>query len=490
MSDIAAPNTARRLVALFASAAAMIAVASATPTNAAPLSEPAATSSAEPPAQFDVAEKTSPLDVYGARFGQTSTTELSLSLRTYEPWAPMLVFPSPISGLCVWLRRDMSPTANGRLCVVPNSTARSGLSLRYSALDHDGNRLGISNLSSEVRRPQPTVVSVRFSPAALRLVPGDYHWYVRSVSGGVEDRLPDRGELPLKVAVSTAPAASARCFGAASRDRRDTCTNDKLRHEVVPTPDEAIVSQNSPCTPIEISRLVGPCEFGVLPADAKEKIALIGDSHASHWRSALEHVAQRKLWSGVSITRSGCPLTRVSPALEPESRRQECLRWNRQVPQWLRRHPEISTIFVVAHAALDIVDRNDRDETNAKVDGTLAAWRKLPDSVKRIIVIRDTPTIGFDAFECVVRAHSDNRDAGSRCSVPRREALRTDAAVIAAHRLKSKRARVIDMTRYFCGAKRCYPVVGGALVYKDDQHMTEVFGSTLGPFLQRAINSL
>jgi hypothetical protein len=258
----------------------------------------------------------------------------------------------------------------------------------------------------------------------------------------------------------------------------------------VPTPEEAVISQNSPCTPIEIDKLVSPCEFGLPPADAKETVALVGDSHASHWRSALEHVSQRKRWSGVSITRSGCPLTRVSPALEPESRRQQCLRWNRQVPRWLERHPEIHTVFVVAHASLEIVDRNGRDPVDAKVDGFIGAWRALPRSVRRIIVIRDTPSIGFNAFDCVARKRAKHRDAGRECAVSRGRALDTDAAVIAAHRLKSKRVRVIDMSRFFCGRTRCYPVVGGALVYKDDQHMTEVFSATLGPFLQRAIDSL
>ena len=64
--------------------------------------------------------------------------------------------------------------------------------LRYSALDHAGNRLGIRNLANEVRRPQPTIATTIFSPAQLRLVPGSYHWYVRTVVAGVEDRLPDR----------------------------------------------------------------------------------------------------------------------------------------------------------------------------------------------------------------------------------------------------------------------------------------------------------
>jgi hypothetical protein len=44
------------------------------------------------------------------------------------------------------------------------------------------------------------------------------------------------------------------------------------------------------------------------------------------------------------------------------------------------------------------------------------------------------------------------------------------------------------MTRFLCSKKRCFPVIGGALVYKDDQHMTDVFGTTLGPYLLGAID--
>jgi hypothetical protein len=452
--------------------------------------DPDARATADPTGHFDPAEGTTPLDVYGARFGQTASTDLTLVLRTYAPWDPAQVAPTDISGLCVWLRNDESPTPGGRLCVVPSGAARSGVALRYTALDHAGNRIGIRDLETVVRRPRPTTISTRFSPALLRLVPGRYHWYVRSLSNGVEDRLPDAGELPLDVALSIAPAASAPCFGAASRDPRRRCVNRKLRREVVPAPEEAVVSQNSPCTPIEVAGLVTPCEFGVPAADARATIALIGDSHASHWRAALEGVAQRNRWRGISITRSGCPLSRVSPTLDPETRRRQCLRWNRQVPTWLASHPEVHTIFVVAHFAEAVIGRHGRDELAVKVDGYIAAWKALPASVTRVVVIRDTPLVGFDAFDCVQRAHAAGHDAGGVCSVPRRVALRADAAVVAAHRARSRRVRVIDMTRFFCSRRRCYPVVGGALVYKDDQHITEVFGTTLAPYLRRAIDRL
>jgi hypothetical protein len=481
----------QRTVAAAAAIAAVALLALALGTGAAHAGpEPAAEASTEPPAQFDPPEGTTALDVFGARFGQVASTELMLSLRTYEPWEPAQVAPSPTTGLCVWLRNEASPTPGGRICVVPNARMLSGVGLRWTVLDHRGNRIGIRDLASTVRRPQPTVINTSFSPAQLRLVPGRYFWYVRSVSAGVEDRLPNSGELPLEIALSTAPAARARCFGAASRDPHHECTNGKLRHAVVPTPDKAVVAPNSPCTPLEVARLVSPCEFGVPAADAGATIALIGDSHASAWRSALENVAQRQRWRGLSITRTGCPFSRTSPTLAPESRRLECLRWNRQVPKWFAAHPEVHTVFVVGHSAAEIVDADRRDVLSAKVDGYRAAWKSLPASVRRIVVIRDTPLIGNDANDCVRRAIEKDRNAGDHCAVARDKALRTDAAVIAAHRMSGKRVRVIDMTRFFCSARRCYPVVGGALVYKDDQHITEVYGTTLGPYLRRAISAL
>jgi hypothetical protein len=439
---------------------------------------------------FDPPEHTTPLDVFGARFAQTSSTDLALRLRTYEPWEPRQVTPTPRSGLCVWLRNDDAPTPGGRLCVVPSARATSGVGLRYTTLDHDGNRIGISDIASDVRRPRPTMISTHFAPSQLRLVPGLYHWHVSSMSAGVEDRLPDIGELPLEIALSTAPAAHARCFGAASRDPRHVCDNRRLRHAVVPAPDEAVTATNSPCTPLEVSGLVMPCEFGVPAADARFTVALVGDSHASHWRGALENVAQRKRWRGISLTRSGCPLSRASPAIAPESRRLGCLGWNRQVPAWLGRHPEVHTIFVVGHVAAEIVNRAGHDELAAKVRGYTAAWHALPASVTRIVVIRDTPLVGNDTFDCVRHAIAETRNAGDACAVARKDVLRTDAAVVAADRLRSKRVRVVDMSRFFCGPQRCYPVIGGALVYKDDQHITEVYATTLGPYLQRAIGRL
>ncbi len=41
-----------------------------------------------------------------------------------------------------------------------------------------------------------------------------------------------------------------------------------------------------------------------------------------------------------------------------------------------------------------------------------------------------------------------------------------------------------------CSTRLCFPVVGGALVYKDATHLTAVFAKTLSPYLDRALRTL
>ncbi|MEY2442457.1 MAG: hypothetical protein QOJ46_1883 [bacterium] len=478
----------RTATALVATAAIALAVVGAG-ASARAAAELAAQASAEPAAHFDRVDPQTKLDLYGARFGQTGHADLTLVIRTHQPWTPADIQPSPTRLLCLWLRSDASPAPEGRLCIVPDARAKSGVGLRYTALDEEGNRIAIRSLSTVVRRPRPTMISTAFSPGLLRLAPGRYHWQVRSIVGSVEDRLPDTGEVTLDIAVSTARAARLRCFGAASRNPLRRCVNPKLRTAIVPPPEDAIFSQNSPCTPLSFEGVLAPCEFGVVATSARATIALVGDSHASHWRAALEYVAQHKRWRGVSITRSGCPLMRATTKLEP-AKVAECLQWNQQVPKWFQLHPAIHTAFVVSHFAGDVVVPGGSTERETKIAGFLAAWRELPATIEHIVVIRDTPIVGFNANECVRKAKAKHQDAGSVCSVKRSEALREDPAVVAAHRLNSKRVKVIDMSRFLCSKQRCFPVIGGALVYKDDQHMTDVFATTLGPFLLRAVDKV
>ena len=93
---------------------------------------------------------------------------------------------------------------------------------------------------------------------------------------------------------------------------------------VVPTPAQAVRLPNAPC---RFPRLQYPrvCEFGAPETVARRRVALIGDSHAVHWRAALGPVAEARGWAGFSLSRNGCPLSTAPPILRGAHRGQ-CLR--------------------------------------------------------------------------------------------------------------------------------------------------------------------
>ncbi len=275
-----------------------------------------------------------------------------------------------------------------------------------------------------------------------------------------------------------------RCFGAAARDPVTPCRNSALTRSVFPKPIDAVLEPNSDCEFGKREGELSPCEFGVPAEQSVETIALIGDSHAAHWRAAIDHVVFDQHWHGVSMTKAGCPLsTAVSDIPEPGKTR--CIKFKRQLFRWFERHPEIRTVITSNHTGGGVVGA--KNDYRAHVDGYTEALRRLPPTVERIIAIRDVPRNTQNSMDCVDRAIRRKRAAGPACAIPRNFALRPDPAVIAAERNDASRVQLVDLTRFMCSSRLCLPVIGGALVHKDQTHLTRVFATSLGPYLLRHI---
>jgi hypothetical protein len=293
------------------------------------------------------------------------------------------------------------------------------------------------------------------------------------------------------VAVAAGAAASAGagtppCFGAASRDRLRPCDNPRLLYTVTPSPKEALDAPNAPCDSVAADELPYRCTFGSPAEDAEATVALVGDSHATHWRSALLTVAARRHWHGISITRSSCPFTQATPLI-PD--RKGCTDWNGDVLDFIADRPEISTVVVSQHRGR-VVTPKGAEQRAIQIRGYLDAWRALPASVTAIIVIRDTPYDRTHTGSCIMEARRRHEELGQVCAVPRKSALKSDPAATAARRSKDPRVHLVDLTQYFCGARLCYPVIGGVLVHKDTTHMSLAYGVTLGPYLLREVDPL
>jgi hypothetical protein len=258
---------------------------------------------------------------------------------------------------------------------------------------------------------------------------------------------------------------------------------------VSPTPTEAVLTPYAPCAGLGRPGSLAPCRFGTERRKAVAEIALTGDSHAGHWRAAVRIVAQARRWRGTSITRTGCQFT-AAPLALPTTAKRACARWNADVLAWFHRHPEIETVFVSDNAQAPVVVRPGESAFAVRRAGYVSAWRALSTSVKRVLVLRDVPRRRLRTLDCVEHAMGARRPAGTACAVPRRRALHLDPAVSAAHRLHTSRVRVVDLTRYFCSRRLCFPVVGGVLVHKDTNHLTTAFAESLAPYLLRRVNAL
>jgi hypothetical protein len=292
--------------------------------------------------------------------------------------------------------------------------------------------------------------------------------------------------LGAEIAVSR-PAE--RCFGAAARAGARPCENPRLRFAVIPKPRDALIEPSAPCAPVRSSEPPSRCMFGVSAARSSATVALVGDSHSVHWRAALTTVARAQRWRAVSIYQTRCPLTMARTALGGPLGAQ-CTRWKQDVLQWIRNHPEVHTVFVSQNTSARVQVAGGQHMFEAKVDGYMSAWRALPSSVRHIVVIRDPPHNVASTRSCIERARRQRKRAGPACARRRDRALEPDAAVEAAARAATPRIRTIDMTRFMCDARRCYPVVGGVLVHKDAGHLTRRFSTTLGPFLLRRVRTL
>jgi SGNH domain (fused to AT3 domains) len=411
-----------------------------------------------PPAVDHVAAAHASAGPFASATLRQHDTVLRLRVRTRAPSTPA----RGRHALC--LRVDSGrPGARMALCV---SRTRGRLVLRRIVL---GRRGPGARVAATVRQHGAMVTAV-FTPADAGIPFGPFRWSLQR-RGAIATQ-------PRRMRSARARLlAEPRCFGAAAR----RCANPALRAVVTPEPEAALLIPGSPCAIFGATPVLLPCYFGVAANRARERVALLGDSHAEHWRAALEVVAQAKRWRAVSLTRAGCPLNTAEAQLAPASNTDGCVRWNHDVVEWLASHPEVQTVFVSAHDTVQFA--------GDPVAGYRAAWRSLPASVRRIYVLRDTPhRVSLGTVACVERLLRAHQPIASRCAEPRAVALAVDPEAEATHDPSADgRVRLLDLTDFMCTATRCPPVIGGALVLKDGDHLTRTFSTTLGPYLLRAL---
>ena len=302
-------------------------------------------------------------------------------------------------------------------------------------------------------------------------------------------------------------AQKPACLGAASRDPYRRCNNPLLSKLAIPNPSQInsdfLDSQikggskvNCPTNKIFSFESVGNiCQLGT--KIAKEHYALVGDSHALHWQPAFAVVAKQEKWQVSAAGLEGCALSSYFNPFRGTSEA-ECSAWKKDIIKFLGQRPTIDTLFVAQRAPRYI----NQEEWERNVQGFIQEWRKLPPSIKKIIVLRDTPRgnspSGNDDDpsgkklngQCIIEALDNKDNPGQKCALSRYLVLYPDPAVEAAKRFKQTDTKVLDFTPFFCGKSFCYPVVGGLLTILDASHISPDFSRTLAPYLLREFDQV
>ncbi len=268
------------------------------------------------------------------------------------------------------------------------------------------------------------------------------------------------------------------CFGALAGPG---CENPELANAIIPSP--GFGNADSPdqveCFVQLNESSVKTCHFGSDAPDAP-RVALIGDSHAYQYIETLVALAQERNWSLTTYLKGACPWTTADVSGPSPAFVDSCRQWRANLADELASVAPYDVVFTAALAHTPYgVSATDHDE--ALSDGFVEAWKQAAGAA--IVTIVDNPDFAEDPNKCLRTASSP-----ADCTERRSEVLDDVDPLALAGAMAG--ATVLDFSDVYCDEAECFSVIGGANVYRDQDHLTRTFALTLGPAIGDAIEAV
>lgn len=227
-----------------------------------------------------------------------------------------------------------------------------------------------------------------------------------------------------------------------------------------------------------------PCVLG--QEGSALRVVMFGDSHAAQWQGALAKAVETAGWEGRLWTKSGCPSAKVQVWYPPRKVIfDECGIWRSSVMERLTQgiRPDLVILANSVNYSGWLVDsgsgqilkgENAREELLAGLRVTI---ERLLEADIPVAILHDTPTLYRDYRTCLTVT-------GSSCARPRQDALEGFEDESSLAREFAGRVSFLDLNHRLCDDVECPAVIGGEIVYRDDNHLTHSVASTFWePFL-------
>ena len=216
-------------------------------------------------------------------------------------------------------------------------------------------------------------------------------------------------------------------------------------------------------------------------------VVMYGASLTEQWVPAVEAIARRRGWRVTVLTKGGCPSSKVALYYRRLARRYtECETFRLLAMRQIARiKPDMIITSTPALFMPLAGSRPERDITRRMrlmEDGYVTAFRELSRYTPKVVAIGETPRPTRDPLEC---ASSNLRRLG-RCVFTVQDGFRTRHVGIAAAQRVSG-VRYVEVRSAFCRSGRCPVVIGNALIYRNQSHVTKTYVLTLVSWLDRRL---
>jgi hypothetical protein len=281
--------------------------------------------------------------------------------------------------------------------------------------------------------------------------------------------------------------SSARYVEQSVHRRYAAARNDHLPHgcwgmtpAVTPSEAEALSEAKGR------GRELDACAFG--DRSSTTTIALLGDSHASHWLGGLERAGKSHGWRVESYVMGACPVADLRGMLSGAAERyyRGCARFQEET--WRRLASERPQAVILSNAD-NYMDAEPMGVSEAVWTSALRrTYSRLVEMGIEVIVLRDVPLVPFDVPSCLSRRAARLPLAGD-CSFVEDRAFKARARRAQDNAARGLGVRFVDLNDLICGVTlnevkgRCLTERDGMILYSDDDHLTASFARSLAPVL-------
>jgi len=352
-----------------------------------------------------------------------------------------------------------------------------------------------AGLASSTGRTLLVGVGLTLLPVVVALapLPGPAPWAIRQE---VTAEVVDAGATALLTSgakcanPAAGPCAEAKQVLAAAQNTAPKVTPQEASDDVVK--DLGLCHQGYDPAPV-----ADPCVFG--DPEGTSTIVLMGDSKAQHWFPAINAAAKKNGWKLLVWTKSSCPVANVViEQAAVRGRYTACEDWRADVEAKIKSLASTEGVDLVLLGRSKNYGANMRDSDGKLLSGDaasavwakgLASTRASLGTVGQVAVLQDPPWAPSDRPDCLSAHPTTSSECAFVAYVPVFEQVLLAGEAAAA--ANDPTLKQLNLTALVCPDDVCLAVSpSGAVVFRDQHHMTATYSASLGSPVGREIKAL